>query len=600
METSTLVQTQPNGSGAATEQPPSPRPMEKIPEEPVSVSPDPPLTNGMDIEETPALGVSGASPTAAEADTSTTVAEGELNESFATTTETLLSEDVISDNHGQEGGVKLTAPQLLAQISSAQLQQHNKPSSGHLPPPPPSSSPFPPSAISTNSIKPGRQPKVKVTSVNYYRYMPLPNQPLFYSTAQAQGYAPPSHSAPHPPTTLTHQDFNEPLSSTNLYIRGLSRSCTDEDLVKLCQHYGRIVSTKAILDKASNMQCKGYGFVDFENPADAQRAVMSLQSSGVLVQFAKVPQQQEQDPTNLYISNLPKDLDEKTLEQLILPYGTIVSTRILRDGAGNSRGVGFARMASKEHCEKVIELLNGATLPGTADSLMVKFADCGSSKKKSRWRDMQEQQQQYLYESPSVMTQNGLVNQRPALMQQGVLATQYVHPPTLPGYQVPVSSGVPGHGWQQAAYFMPTPANNHIPGTSSVDGVSGLASQMGQVHISTTGGGYSVSTPHSQPFIPHGNHYPAPQQPHSGGGWAIPTSVLQQQSDGTAGIGGGGGGGEHHHHSVAAGLATESSKSTPHHIQVISPEHATGTLEDGSHGAVHVYYPAASTWSGSK
>ena len=96
-----------SGSGAAIEQPPSPRPMEKIPEEPVSVSPDPPLTNGMDIEETPALGVSGASPTAAEADTSTTVAEGGLNESFATTTETLLSEDVISDNHGQEGGVKV-------------------------------------------------------------------------------------------------------------------------------------------------------------------------------------------------------------------------------------------------------------------------------------------------------------------------------------------------------------------------------------------------------------------------------------------------------------------------------------------------------------
>ena len=37
----------------------------------------------------------------------------------------------------------------------------------------------------------------------------------------------------------------------------------------------------------------GYGFVDFENPADAQRAVMSLQSSGVLVQFAKVPQVSE-------------------------------------------------------------------------------------------------------------------------------------------------------------------------------------------------------------------------------------------------------------------------------------------------------------------
>ena len=34
----------------------------------------------------------------------------------------------------------------------------------------------------------------------------------------------------------------------------------------------------------------GYGFVDFENPADAQNAVASLQAEGILAQFAKLPQ----------------------------------------------------------------------------------------------------------------------------------------------------------------------------------------------------------------------------------------------------------------------------------------------------------------------
>ena len=34
----------------------------------------------------------------------------------------------------------------------------------------------------------------------------------------------------------------------------------------------------------------GYGFVDFESPMDATKAVQSLQSIGVLAQFAKVPQ----------------------------------------------------------------------------------------------------------------------------------------------------------------------------------------------------------------------------------------------------------------------------------------------------------------------
>lgn len=58
-------------------------------------------------------------------------------------------------------------------------------------------------------------------------------------------------------------------------------------------------------------------------------------------------QQQEQDPTNLYISNLPLSVDEKELENMLQPLGQVVSTRILRDYSGNSRGVGFARSVSE-------------------------------------------------------------------------------------------------------------------------------------------------------------------------------------------------------------------------------------------------------------
>ena len=55
-------------------------------------------------------------------------------------------------------------------------------------------------------------------------------------------------------------------------------------------------------------------------------------------------QQQEQDPTNLYISNLPKSYDEKELENMLSPYGHVISTGILGDSQTQlSRGVGFAR-----------------------------------------------------------------------------------------------------------------------------------------------------------------------------------------------------------------------------------------------------------------
>ncbi|CAG05720.1 unnamed protein product, partial [Tetraodon nigroviridis] len=73
-----------------------------------------------------------------------------------------------------------------------------------------------------------------------------------------QPYAPPPHpmAPPSPSTNNCSQGGAEQLSKTNLYIRGLPPGTTDQDLIKLCQPYGKIVSTKAILDKNTN-QCKG-------------------------------------------------------------------------------------------------------------------------------------------------------------------------------------------------------------------------------------------------------------------------------------------------------------------------------------------------------
>lgn len=174
-----------------------------------------------------------------------------------------------------------------------------------------------------------------------------------------------------------HHHNNEQLSKTNLYIRGLNADTSDSDLFTLCNRFGSIVSTKAILDKSTN-KCKGYGFVDFETPAAAEIAVNELQKQGVLVHMAK---QQEPDPTNLYIANLPQTMTESELENLLRPYGQVVSTRILINQNRQPRGVGFARMETKEQCDSIIASLNGQVIKGSKEPLLVKFAD-GASKKR--------------------------------------------------------------------------------------------------------------------------------------------------------------------------------------------------------------------------
>ncbi|KAM5288283.1 RNA-binding motif, single-stranded-interacting protein 2 isoform 2-T2 [Ctenodactylus gundi] len=201
----------------------------------------------------------------------------------------------------------------------------------------------------------------------------------------AQQMAPPN-SSNSTPNSSSGSNGNDQLSKTNLYIRGLQPGTTDQDLVKLCQPYGKIVSTKAILDKATN-RCKGYGFVDFDSPSAAQKAVTALKASGIQAQMAK---QQEQDPTNLYISNLPLSMDEQELEGMLKPFGHVISTRILRDSSGTSRGVGFARMESTEKCEAIITHFNGKYIktppgvPAPSDPLLCKFADGGPKKRQNQ------------------------------------------------------------------------------------------------------------------------------------------------------------------------------------------------------------------------
>lgn len=54
-----------------------------------------------------------------------------------------------------------------------------------------------------------------------------------------------------------------------------------------------------------------------------------------------------------------------------------------------NKGVGFARMESREKCEQIIQIFNGTLLPGAKDPLLVKFAD-GGSKKKSAFKNQND------------------------------------------------------------------------------------------------------------------------------------------------------------------------------------------------------------------
>nr|KAF6375176.1 RNA binding motif single stranded interacting protein 2 [Pipistrellus kuhlii] len=300
----------------------------------------------------------------------------------------------------------------------------------------------------------------------------------------SQQMAPPSPSS-SAPNSSSGSNGNDQLSKTNLYIRGLQPGTTDQDLVKLCQSYGKIVSTKAILDKTTN-KCKGYGFVDFDSPSAAQKAVTALKASGVQAQMAK---QQEQDPTNLYISNLPLSMDEQELEGMLKPFGQVISTRILRDTSGASRGVGFARMESTEKCEAIITHFNGKYIktppgvPAPSDPLLCKFADGGPKKRQNpgkfvqngrAWPRNGDMGGVALTYDPSTALQNGFYP-APYNITPNRMLTQSALSPYLPS---PVSS-------YQGSVL--TPGMDHPLSLQPASLMGPLTQQLGHLSLSSTG-----------------------------------------------------------------------------------------------------------------
>ncbi|XP_052247906.1 RNA-binding motif, single-stranded-interacting protein 2-like isoform X5 [Dreissena polymorpha] len=275
---------------------------------------------------------------------------------------------------------------------------------------------------------------------------------VLYHPYLSSTYTPRSMPAASPNTSQSSagSQSGDQLSKTNLYIRGLNPNTTDKDLVNLCTPYGKIISTKAIVDQTTN-KCKGYGFVDFETNQAAELAVQALQAQGIQAQMAKksraastlLPsaEQQEQDPTNLYIANLPLYFSEQNLENMLKDYGTVISTRILRKPDGVSRGVGFARMESKEKCDQVINAFNGKILPGCAEPLLAKFADGGNKKKvpyiqpTKLWADRTDVTIPTIAYDQAALTQNGLY----LPYSIGTPAAALMTPGLLPRYSMATS-----------------------------------------------------------------------------------------------------------------------------------------------------------------
>ncbi len=180
--------------------------------------------------------------------------------------------------------------------------------------------------------------------------------------------------------TGTGSGIGMSMDGSNLIVNYLPTAYTDDTLRSMFRAYGTVAQCKVVRDKKSG-QSLGYGFVKFDRPESASKAVAGLngfviENKKLKVALSKPPTAREDQKRNLYISGLPLSYGIPELSNLLAPFGAITEVRVLLEGNTNtSRGVGFVILDHYANAQRAIDALHGRVLDGATKKLVVKFAD---------------------------------------------------------------------------------------------------------------------------------------------------------------------------------------------------------------------------------
>ncbi|KAJ5166908.1 Oligouridylate-binding protein 1 [Penicillium canariense] len=209
-----------------------------------------------------------------------------------------------------------------------------------------------------------------------------------YDGAQGNGQTNnPSHMPPPPrPPVVIPQNTNpiptamsSPMSGGMMSptsAGGYTPRVTEDILKQIFETTGHVVSVKIIPDKNFNSKGYNYGFVEFDDPGAAERAMQTLNGrrihqSEIRVNWAYQSNSTSKEDTSnhfhIFVGDLSNEVNDEILTQAFSAFGSVSEARVMWDmKTGRSRGYGFVAFRDRADADKALNAMDGEWLGSRA------------------------------------------------------------------------------------------------------------------------------------------------------------------------------------------------------------------------------------------